>query len=353
MSRPVTDPVDNPTDGVASPPIGRRTVMMAAGAGALAFNSARTSTASAAVGARPTKLTTIVLKGRVITAEHEARPVEAVAIGVDGTIVDVGSTQRIRRLAGSGTEVIDARGGTVMPGIHDGHMHPLGAATQGLNPSLRNATFSVPELQAALRTMLTASADQEPDGWLQVTNWNPVGLTPAGTVASKALLDSLPTRRPIFLQGSDFHNSLANSRALALAGVSRTTADPAGGQIVRDSAGEATGLLKDNAQGIVSQQIPAPSEARVMEAYRAMAALLLSKGITSFLDAASGEETIRTYRDLIGKGLVPQQVTPALLIDADLAKTPRQAADYLRDLRKRYRDTRGVSLTTAKVFLDG
>ena len=64
-----------------------------------------------------------------------------------------------------------------------------------------------------------------------MADWNPVGLLPSGTVADKSLLDSLNTGRPIYLQGSDFHNSLVNSRALVLAGVDRTTPDPAGGQV--------------------------------------------------------------------------------------------------------------------------
>ncbi|MFD8007948.1 amidohydrolase [Streptomyces mirabilis] len=172
-------------------------------------------------------------------------------------------------------------------------------------------------------------------------------------MADKTLLDSLNTRRPIYLQGSDFHNSLVNSRALALAKVDRTTADPAGGQIVRDGAGEPTGLLKDNAQGLVSGVIPPPSPDRIEAAQARMAGTLPAAGITSFLDAASGEDSLKTYADLIGKGLLPQRITPALLIDAELAKRPRAAAEYLRDVRRRFAGPATLQPTTAKMFLDG
>ncbi|WP_284059878.1 amidohydrolase family protein [Streptomyces sp. AS02] len=158
--------------------------------------------------------------------------------------------------------------------------------------------------------MLDATAAQEPDGWLQVTDWNPVALLPAGTVADKTLLDSLNTRRQIFLQGSDFPNSLANSRALALAKVDRTTPDPASGQIVRNGPGDPTGLLKDDAQGLVTQVIPPPSPERIEAAQVKMAGTLLAAGITSFLDAASGEDTVKTYAELMVKRVLPQRITP-------------------------------------------
>ncbi|KUO09395.1 hypothetical protein AQJ58_25735 [Streptomyces sp. DSM 15324] len=141
---------------------------------------------------------------------------------------------------------------------------------------------------------MDATAAQEPDGWLQVTDWNPVGLLPAGTVADKSLLDSLNTRRPIYLQGSDFHNSLANTRALALAGVDRTTPDPPGGKIVRGADGEPTGRLTDDAQGLVSQVTPPPSPDLVLAAQKKMAGALLAAGITSIPERGSGRGRVHT-----------------------------------------------------------
>jgi predicted amidohydrolase YtcJ len=336
----------------AGGPLRRRTFLAAAGAGALVVGPLGTA-AQAATGRPPVRVATVVLNGRVFAAAQGSAPAQAVAVGSDGRVLAVGTNADIRRRIGPRTVVVDADGGTVMPGIQDGHMHPLGAAAQSLNPSLGNATTTVPQFRAKIQEMLDATAAQEPDGWLQVTDWNPVGLLPSGTVADKSLLDSLNTRRPIYLQGSDFHNSLANSRALALAGVDRTTADPAGGQIVRDANGEPTGLLKDDAQGLVSRVIPPPSPDLLLAAQVKMAGALLAVGITSFLDAASGEDTVKTYADLIAKGLLPQRITPALLIDAELAKEPRAAAEFLRDMRRRFAGPATLRLTTAKVFLDG
>ncbi|KOV80471.1 amidohydrolase [Streptomyces sp. NRRL WC-3618] len=333
-------------------PLHRRTFLAAAGAGALTVAGAGTA-AQASTGSAPVRVATVVLNGRVFTGAWGDTPAQAVAVGSDGKVLAVGRNTDICRRIGPRTVVIDADGGTVMPGIQDGHMHPLGAAAQSLNPSLGNVSMTIPQFRAKLQELLDASAAQEPDGWLQVADWNPVGLLPAGTVGDKSLLDSLNTRRPIHLQGSDFHNSLVNSRALALAGIDRNTPDPVGGQIVRDANREPTGLLKDDAQGLVSGVIPAPSAELILAAQVKMAGMLLAAGITSFLDASSAEESVKTYADLMARGLLPQHVTPALVIDAELAKKPKEAAEYLRGVRGRFAGPARLRLTTVKVFLDG
>lgn len=99
--------------------------------------------------------------------------------------------------------------------------------------------------------------------------------------------------------------------------------------------------------------IPPPSPERIEAAQVKMAGTLLAAGITSFLDAAGGEDTVKTYAELIAKGLLPQHITPALLIDAELAKKPHAAADYLRDVRRRFTGPDTLRPTTVKVFLDG
>lgn len=330
----------------------RRGLLTTAGAiggmAALGLSSAR-----AATGARPRRAATAILGGHVFSGLRHEEGHSAVAIGPDGTILEVGSNADVRRLIGAGTEVIEAAGGTIMAGIHDGHLHPLGAAQGSMLPSLGNADTTVPELQDALQTMLDATSDREPDGWLEVRDWNPVGLKPPGTVADKSILDALTTSRPIALQGSDFHNMLVNSRALTLAGIDSATPDPPGGAIVRDGAGNPTGLLKDSAQDLVRVVIPEPSEEDLQAAYADMAAFLLANGITSFMDAATGEDGLIAYQQLIAAGHLRQHVTPALVVDSELATRPAQAAEYLADLRTRYSGHPTLRLTTAKVFLDG
>jgi predicted amidohydrolase YtcJ len=332
-----------------TPQFSRRSIV--AGAGIAAAGVATPALARAAA-ARPRRTARVIVGGHVFTGTSQ-RGAQAIAIGTDGRIQAVGSNREIRRMADRRTEVLHADGGTIMAGIHDGHMHPLGAATQSLNPSLGNVSMTVPQLQATLQGFLDDTDEEEPDGWLQVTDWSPVGLLPTGTVAHRSMLDALDTSRPILIQGSDFHNAWANSRALALAGIDRTTPDPAGGEIVRDASGEPTGLLKDDAQDLVRAVIPPPSPAALRAAYATTFDYLLSLGITSFLDAAASAGALQTYADLRGSGVLRQRVSTALVVESDLTRRPKQAAEWLGDLRRRHGGVAGLEVSTAKVFVDG
>lgn len=325
-----------------------------AGAGALAVGVVGSPSGAAQAAAPRRRIRTVVLNGRVFTGGASRRgPLEAVAIDGTGTIVGIGRTAQARSWIGAGTEVIDAEGGTIMPGIHDGHMHPLGAARASLNPSLQNATVTVSQLQVVLQSFLDATLGAEPDTWLQVTDWNPVGLLPAGTAGNRSFLDALSTTRPIHLQGSDFHNSLVNSRALALAGITRDTPDPAGGEIVRDASGEPTGLLKDSAQGLVQDVIPKPSDEQLQAAYTSMAGFLLSQGIVAFMDAVAGEGTLGTYASLQSSGRLLQDVTPALRLSSEQILDPGGTVSWLADVRRRHAGLDRLHLSTIKVFVDG
>lgn len=296
---------------------------------------------------------TIIHNATVFIGTDDDAIAEAIAIGTDGTIIATGTSADLLATAGPDTVAVDAGGATVMAGIIDGHVHPLGAAQSSLNPSLGNADLTVADLQAQLTELLDASADQEPDGWLVVNDWSPVGLLPPGTVAHRSMLDELDTQRPIFLQGSDYHNCWVNSRALELAGITADTPDVDGGEIVRDADGSPTGLLKDNAQDLVRAVIPPPTEQQVAEASAAAMQQMLANGITTFMDAVTDEATMEAYAALAAADALPQRVIPAITVGAELAATPDDAVAYAEDLKARYGDVPNLLFGTIKVFLDG
>jgi len=210
--------------------------------------------------------------------------------------------------------------------------------------------MTVPKLQTSLQQFLDASRDREPDGWLSVGDWSPVGLLPSGTVAHRSMLDALSTKRPIILQGSDFHNSLVNSRALALAGVTRDTPDPAGGQIARDAHGEPTGLLKDSAQDLVRAVITPPSEDESRAAAAMAIAMMLSVGITAFMDAAADAGAADLYSTLARTGAMHQRALCALHIEPELAAKPHDAVDYVTQIASAHAGIANVRFGIAKVF---
>jgi len=329
--------------------LSRRSVLASAGAiGAAALVGAGQAQASS----RSRSAALVVHNARVYTGVRGAPLREAVAVGRDGTILAVGRTADLRRYVGRDTESIDAHGATVMSGLHDGHAHPLSAGERSLNPSLGNDTYTVAELQAKLTGFLTDSAAAEPDGWLRVEDWNPVGL-PVGTATDRALLDALPTRRPIALFGSDGHNLWANTRALEIAGITGSTPNPPAGEIVHRADGTPSGLLKDDAQGLLSSRIPAPTEQDLVTACAKVLGQAASFGITAFMDASVSEARLKRYEALASSGRLPQRILPALRLSAEQTKDPAAALAYVRGLRGKYEYVPGLTFGTVKVFLDG
>ncbi len=335
----------------ASPPSGgirltRRTLLVGAGvvgAGVIAGGVAIAATN------RPSVAATVIMNGAVWTGDPK-RVAQAVAIGKDGVILAVGSNEDVGRYKGTDTEVIDANGGTVMPGIHDSHQHPISGAEGSYYPSLNNDSVTIAELQDRVRGFLEASTDLEPDGWLVVVDWNPAGLTDG--VAHRKYLDALDTSRPIFLAGSDFHNGWANTKALAAAGVTADTPDPDGGEIVRDADGP-TGLLKDAALWMVRGAAPELTEAQKIEAYTNGFQFAASLGITSFMDAAGGIESVKLFESLRASGVVKQRVQVAQVLGSELAAAPSDALDLIESAKASVTEGSGVQVKTAKVFMDG
>ncbi|GGZ15134.1 hypothetical protein GCM10010387_04270 [Streptomyces inusitatus] len=311
------------------------------------------SPGEAAVAAPRRSAALVVHNARVVTGERGGMA-EAVAVGRDGRIVGVGGSGEIRRrFAGRDTEVVDAGGGTVMSGVVDGHAHPVMAAVRSLSPSLGHRELTVGELRELVGGFLAAEPGREPDGWLVVEDWNPVGLLPAGTVAHHSILDALPTRRPVVLVGGDGHTALASGRALDLAGITAATPDPPGGEIVRGPGGEPTGLLKDEAKALVTGLVPDFPEALVREACGTVLARAAAQGVTTVFDAAVAHGELGAYAALARAGRLPQRVAVAVALDAETVKDPAGALEWAREVRAAYRGVPGLSVGAVKVFLDG
>ncbi|MEU9851237.1 amidohydrolase [Streptomyces sp. NPDC047985] len=332
--------------------LARRSVL-AAGAAGLVGVAAGPAAAAHQGAPHRSAAALIIHNARVFTGLPGARPVEAVAVGRDGRILATGRGRELRRLAGRDTEIVDARGATVMSGIHDGHVHPLGAGERSLRPSLEGAETTAEELLAILTGFLEDTPGQEPDGWLVVSDWNPIGLLPQGTLPHHSLLDALPTRRPIALLGGDGHNIWVNARALEIAGITAATPDPVGGKIVKGPDGQPSGVLKDDAQPLVTRHIPEPSEAEQVAACSRVLTQAAASGVTTMMDAWVQQKELMLYQALANAGKLPQRIVPAIRIESDLAKDPKAALAYARGLEHAYRDVPGLRFGTIKVFLDG
>jgi predicted amidohydrolase YtcJ len=222
-----------------------RNVLVALLAVACARPSAAPVAAAAAIAAPPDR---IFYNARIWTGDPAIPSATAIATRRD-TIVAVGPDRAILALAGWTTRAEDLEGRFVMPGFHDAHWHL---------PTRRHAdlTGSRNENEVAARLMehaLTAPTD----AWILGRGWTP-DMFP-GNTAHRRHLDAAFPDRPVLITDRDGHQVLANSRALALAGITNGTSAPAGGVVVRDPDGSATGLLQEAAMALATRQLPEPT----------------------------------------------------------------------------------------------
>ena len=296
-------------------------------------------------------------KGAVFTADAKGSIVQAVAIR-DGRIIYVGSNEGVAPLIGASTKVTDLEGRFVMPGLVDGHMHPLEAGLKLGKCSLNYESLTVVQFEQRIQACLDQTRNQEPDGWLEVVNWFQESMRPAGVKTSRATLDGLETSRPIIVRSSFGHTVLANSRALAMAKIASTTPDRVGGKIWRDGDGNPTGLLEDSAFAAYSSLIPIPTPDQNIAAAKAAQLAMNRQGVTSFLDADAAPESMAAFMAVQAAGALTVRAHFAPQIAPTEATDPARAVATVVGYQKQFdqggmRAKPSLTVRNAKLFLDG
>lgn len=234
--------------------------------------------------------------GRVFLADPGNTVVQAVAVR-DGRVVAAGSDAEVRAWIGAGTEVVELGGRLVTPGFNDAHVH-FGPGGLSLLAVDLLGTTSTAEVERRVAAAASAAA---PGEWIVGRGWDhtryPAAELGPGGWPTKEVLDRAAPNHPVWLSRVDGHTSWANSAALRMAGVDRSTPDPAGGEVVRDAAGEATGIFKESAEGLVGRHVPDPSPEQVRRGIRAALDLAARTGVTSVQTSASGTD-VQAYRAL-------------------------------------------------------
>ncbi len=246
----------------------------------------------------------LVLTGGLVWSGPSARaPGDGVPTAVavrDGRIVAVGSDAEVAVLAGTGTRRVDLAGRRVVPGFMDAHTHFIEGGFTLAGVQLREAATPT---EFARR--IGEYAAQHPGEWVLGGTWDHELW--GGELPRRDWIDSLTPDTPVFVTRLDGHMSLANSRALELAGVTRNSADPAGGAIVRYDDGRPTGILKDEAQSLVNRVIPDRTEAELDRALQAAAAHAIERGVTYVADMGTWEG-LETYRRALERDALPLRV---------------------------------------------
>ena len=237
----------------------------------------------------------LVLRHGVVHTLNAAQPkAEAVAIA-GNRIIAVGSDTEIDERVAPATRTVDLHGATVIPGFTESHGHLMGLGDSRLSVDL-NGTKSWPEIVAKV----AAEAKRVPKGdWVYGRGWHESKWTepPSPVVRGFQTHDALSAAtpdNPVVLERADGHAYIVNAQVMSLMGIRRDTQSPEGGEVIKDAAGNPTGVLVDNATGLV--RFPPSSDARRAEALDLALAEALRKGVTSFEDAGASADDIALFK---------------------------------------------------------
>jgi len=216
----------------------------------------------------------VINNARIWTGDPRRKWAQAVAVAGD-RIAAVSTDDELAPLACQADRRIDARGQMLVPGFIDCHVHILEGGRRLHQLSLREVRSHQEFIQR-----LRDYAARLPEGaWITGGDWDHERW--GGELPRKEWIDPVTPRHPVWINRLDGHMGLANSLALKLAGVSRHTPEVPGGTIVRDEAGEPTGLVKDNAMALLSRAVPAPRPDELDRALQAAMQHLAALGVTS------------------------------------------------------------------------
>jgi predicted amidohydrolase YtcJ len=290
----------------------------------------------------------VLLNARVWSPDGAGTGCDAI-VAEGGRITALTTTAQARAQTDPGTRVIDLGGRLAIPAFGDAHVHPVGGGLESLRCDLTG-----PRSRARYLEVIGDCARKlGPDEWVLGGGWSMEAFP--GGVPSAADLIAAAGGRPVFLPNRDHHSAWVSPAALARAGVTRDTPDPADGRIERDTHGEPSGALHDGAMRLVSRLIPPPSPDELAAGLRAGQRHLHSLGITHWQDAIVGEapdigipDGLDTYRRAAAEGWLTARVNGALWWDR--RRGPEQIPDLLA---RRERADGAIRATSVKLMLDG
>ncbi len=233
---------------------------------------------------------TVLVDGKIAVVDDAFTVVEALAIR-DGRVAAAGTTKEIEALRGDRTRVIDLKGRTVLPGFYDSHLHVRADPPRSVD---LGGARSIEDIQEKIRRK---ALELGPGEWVTGRDWAEDDLSEKRR-PTRVDLDAAAPENPVTLTRAGGHSSVANSRALSLAGISRSTPDPPHGIIDRDANGEPTGWIRERAQTLLWDLVPEATEAELRGALVRSLEDLLKLGITSFNDAGVVVENLPRFQDV-------------------------------------------------------
>jgi predicted amidohydrolase YtcJ len=259
----------------------------------------------------------IYYHGNILTGvgleNAEPQRVTAIAVG-SHQILAVGDDATVLRKRQPNTKLIDLHGAFVMPGLNDAHVHLANAGQMKLSVNLTG----VSSLAAMLAKVHAAAAAAPQGSWLLGGGWDHT-LWADQTLPSRQDLDAVSLGHPAFFDRVDGHMAIANSAALALAGVTNNTPNPQGGQFDRDAHGDLTGIVREgSAKQLIGMHIPPPSRDLRKRALVLALNDAAANGLTSVQDNSDWEDFL-VLQELEHEGQLPVRVSEWLRFDDPVA----------------------------------
>jgi predicted amidohydrolase YtcJ len=248
----------------------------------------------------------VLTNGRIVTVEDAAPEAQAIAIA-GSRIVAVGSADAVKPYIGSSTRVIDLNGQLAIPGFIESHGHFTGIGEMKMELDLTTAK-SWDDIVAMVGEAVKKA---KPGDWIYGRGWHQEKWTerPQPNVEgfpTHSSLDKVSPDNPVVLEHASGHASFVNAKAMEVSGIKRSTESPSGGDVLRDSSGDATGLLRETAQRLVKDPELSPAEraAHLRKVLELANQEVLSKGITTFVDAGSPLEVIDGIKSAVDENAV-------------------------------------------------
>jgi len=258
---------------------------------------------------------TFFVHGRIYTNDPQNPWASAIAVQ-DGKIICIGAIEHVLLECGGGgenAETVRLNDRFVMPGFNDAHVH-LGNGASDLLSVRLNGAASIEELQQRVAQAVSAHKEGE---WITGRGWDHT-LWLDRKFPTRYQLDAVAPKNPVFLKHISGHVAVANSLALKLAEIDKTTPNPRGGQIEHDGLGEPTGMLEeDSAMQLVEWKIPDPTREQRRHGIELVLADVAKSGVTSVQDFSAWED-FQIYRELKDEGKLTVRITEWLPFEKSL-----------------------------------
>jgi len=283
----------------------------------------------------------ILTNGDIVTPKGS---VQAMAVE-RGVIIALGDASDVDKYKIGSTKVIDLKGATVLPGLHDMHVHPMGAGLAQLQCRFPQGS----SLATVQKTLEACVKDRAKGEWITGGQWD---ATSIGSPPDRAMLDKVAPDNPVVLTDISGHSAWANTRALEVAGITAKTPNPPGGIIERDATGQPTGVFREAGANMVRGKVPPATPAQNVKALKWALDKMLSYGITSLTDAAVGESNMVAYDELSKEGQLKQRVVGCIMWRPSALTGDSPVFETAIQRRNLYATDR-FSPSCIKIFLDG